>query len=661
MAGPIRVPPEASIGSVDPPVMQAGQMGTWTLECELPRDIPSGCNLELILSGTRWIKSEMVCQTYMPERENYVSASIIDGPRLHGIPPGPNADPKSLMRGVFRAPSEGIQKGAKLQIILGDTSQGNPGMMGPRFTMRNAFFAIAVPQIHSQDNARPAYLEKCLAAFILDFAGGPVDHLRLIAPSQAALGETFSLILRAQDRLGNIASERPSRLVFHQEGKHWEVEVAEEMINPAGAIEIGDFTATQPGILRISAEDPDTGLWTESNPIQVEENSGEKLYWGLIHEHTELSDGQGSLDLCYTNFRYGARLDFGAVSDHDHRYETTDEMWKMTCEAARKYNAPGEFVTFLGYEWAKWRRNGDGDRNVYYLDDDRPMFRSETGEMDTPEKLFGALSDEKALVIPHHPAYTGNFCDWKDHNPAFERLVEIYSVWGNSEMAGDHGNPLPIRNPRWNDPDLLKHRGVDPEVFNREKPPGEEPVGFVQNALSLGWRVGFTAGGDMHLSHPGDDVRKGYVPTAYKAGLTGVWASDMTREAIWDALFNRRCFATTSARMILKFSVNGHPMGSEFSISNELEARRTRNIDFYVSGTEAIETVHIICNNQTVYTVSPKGQREVQFSWEDERDFQEIAIRSAKWCPSPFIFYYARVRQVDCEMAWSSPVWILDI
>jgi len=113
--------------------------------------------------------------------------------------------------------------------------------------------------------------------------------------------------------------------------------------------------------------------------------------------------------------------------------------------------------------------------------------------------------------------------------------------------------------------------------------------------------------------------------------------------------------------MILKFSVNGHPMGSEFSISNELEARRTRNIDFYVSGTEAIETVHIICNNQTVYTVSPKGQREVQFSWEDERDFQEIAIRSAKWCPGSFIFYYARVRQADCEMAWSSPVWILDI
>ena len=112
--------------------------------------------------------------------------------------------------------------------------------------------------------------------------------------------------------------------------------------------------------------------------------------------------------------------------------------------------------------------------------------------------------------------------------------------------------------------------------------------------------------------------------------------------------------------MILKFSVNGRPMGSEFGISDESEARRARNIQFYVSGTEDMETVDIICSNQTVHTVSPRGQREVQFSWEDERDFQKIAIESAKWCPRPFIFYYARVRQIDGEMAWSSPVWVLD-
>jgi len=240
---------------------------------------------------------------------------------------------------------------------------------------------------------------------------------------------------------------------------------------------------------------------------------------------------------------------------------------------------------------------------------------------------------------------------------ANEHLIPV-TAWGAGTSL--EGNPLPVRSARWNDPNLLKHKGIDSEEFNREMPPDEEPAGFVQNALAQGWRVGFTAGGDMHLSHPGDDVPKGYPPTAYKAGLTGVWAEGKTREAIWNALSARRCFATTSARMILKFRVNERFMGSEFSISDEPEARKARRIELYVCGTEAIEKVDVICNNQTVYTVSPKGLSEVHFVWEDKRDFERIAIGPAKWCFKPSVFYYARVRQIDGEMAWSSPVWILD-
>ena len=101
-------------------------------------------------------------------------------------------------------------------------------------------------------------------------------------------------------------------------------------------------------------------------------------------------------------------------------------------------------------------------------------------------------------------------------------------------------------------------------------------------------------------------------------------------------------------------------MGSEFSIADEPEALKTRKIEFYVCGTEAIEKVDIICNNETVHTVSPVGLREVQLTWEDRRGFQEIAIGPAEWCSNSFLFYYARVRQVDGEMAWVSPVWILD-
>ena len=93
-------------------------------------------------------------------------------------------------------------------------------------------------------------------------------------------------------------------------------------------------------------------------------------------------------------------------------------------------------------------------------------------------------------------------------------------------------------------------------------------------------------------------------------------------------------------------------------MGSELKAQETRAIELYVCGTEAIEKIDIICNNQTAHTVSPEGQREVSLTWEDERDFQQIVIGPAKWCSRPFVSYYARVRQMDGEMAWASPVWM---
>jgi len=153
-------------------------------------------------------------------------------------------------------------------------------------------------------------------------------------------------------------------------------------------------------------------------------------------------------------------------------------------------------------------------------------------------------------------------------------------------------------------------------------------------------------------------VRKGYPPTAYKPGLLGVWATELTREAIWYALFARRCYATTGARMVVAFTVNGHPMGSEFSLSDEPEARLCRTIEVSISGTAPIEKAEIICNNQVVHTVVGDGKQDIDFAWEDERAFEKVALQPTKWAFRPFVFYYARIQQSDGEMAWASPVWL---
>ena len=622
--------------------MVAGAVEAHVFTLTLPREV-TGQTLVFWSGGHRWIKLEIPMQNAQPAGEGYVSARVIGGPQLKPVPRPPPAKMHELMRVAFEIPGGSIPAGTGLKIILGDSSLGSPGARSPRFSASGVFLALT-------SEPRPADLPphdlNWVGAFPVEIVGGPLDNIRVLAPSQVKKGERFSLTIRPQDRYGNISPQVPRRLLVKLDGKTREQPISPDRLNRVGAVELNGFEITGNGVARIAVEDPDTGLKARSNPILVEDPA-RRLFWGLIHEHTELSDGLGSVDRCYHNMRYGSRLDFGAVSDHDHRFETSDAMWEMAREAAIRHHKPGAFVTFLGYEWAKWRQNGDGDRNVYYPGNEGDMLRSETGEWDRPSKLFEALGDKDALIIPHHTAYAGNFCDWTQHDPGRERLVEIYSVWGSSEMDRVEGNPFPVRNPRSHDPLWL-------EISGKPPPDDEVPVGFVQNALKLGWKVGFTAGGDMHRSHPGDDATQGHPPYRYKPGLTAVWAKEKTRESIWASLKSRCCYATTGGRMTLWMSLNDYPMGSEV-VANP---GKPRVVDFEAHGTDHIATVELVRNNGVLVREKVGEREDVSFSWKDSDAFRDVALPTSAWTKVPFIYYYVRLTQADGETGWTSPVWV---
>ncbi len=639
---PFRVPDGVPLGSVEPPTMTAGAMETHVLTVTLPKAL-AGDALVLWSGGHRWVKLEIPMQNAEPAREGYVSARVVGGPALKPVVRLPPTRIEDLMRVGFEIPKGSMPKGTTIRIVLGDRSMGSPGAMSPQFSIHGAFLALTL-------EPRPPSLAphdlNWVAAFPVDVVGGPLKRLRVLAPSCVKRGQEFSLTIRPQDDHGNISPQAPRRVLLRLEGVTYERRITTNHLNPAGAIEIKGLKLARNGVARIEVRDPDAGLVGTSNPILVG-NHGRRLLWGLIHEHTELSDGLGSPDLCYLNMRFGSKLDFGSVTDHDHRFETSDEMWELARQAAIRHHKPGFFITFLGYEWAKWRRNGDGDRNVYYPGDDGEMLRSETGEYDRPFKLFQALAGTDALIIPHHTAYAGNFCDWTQHDPVRERLVEVYSVWGSSEMGRSDGNPFPVRDPKTHDPLWLGISGKSP-------PDDEVPVGFVQNALAQGWRVGFTAGGDMHRSQPGDDATRGHEPYRYRPGLTALWAEKKTRRSIWTSLKSRCCYATTGSRMVLWMSLNGKPMGSEI-LTDEGEPRI---VEFEAHCEDDIATVELVRNNKVLVLEKPGDQEDVCFRWEDHDRFRDIALPPSVWCPKLFTFYYVRVRQADGETGWTSPVWV---
>jgi hypothetical protein len=535
----------------------------------------------------------------------------------------------------------------QITVILGDSSGGGGGSTPQSFSQPGKTIELLVAG-PSSDGA-PSFRK--VGETAIDVNGGPLDRIRVLAPATVPAGKTFSIALKAEDVAGNVASMYQGDFALQisdpdiltgPENVHFE--------GPGGVVTVAGFRAFSRGQVRIVAVDEISDVKYVSNPILITKHDQAQLYFGVIHGHTGRSDGVGTVEDYFSCMRDDNRLDFGAVGDHDHDHETTDADWEVIGRVTEQFHEPGRFVTLLGYEWAKWRRNGDGDRNVYYDRAEQPIFRSGDEHYPSPPELFAALHDCdcRAVVIPHHPASNGNFCDYADHDPEIERLVEIYSAWGSSECSVHDGNPYPIR------PAGTPQGGF----IDLPMDAGEVPAGFVQRALEMGRRLGFVGGGDDHLGHPGDPVRTGPEPFRYRDGLMGAWAPELTREAVFEAMYDRHTYATTGARMIVLFRVADAFMGDEVEVTERPELAGSRTIEAFIAGEARLAQVEVLRNNEVVHSLRPESS-ELTLEWTDDEPLEPLALEPVDEGQPRFVFYYLRVLQADGQMAWASPIWLL--
>ena len=192
--------------------------------------------------------------------------------------------------------------------------------------------------------------------------------------------------------------------------------------------------------------------------------------------------------------------------------------------------------------------------------------------------------------------------NWSFNDPEIEPLVEIYQGSRNSYEHADALKAPPAG-------DLY-----DPKVHT---------PGSIANMLSKNYRIGFAAG-----SGPGSNG----------VAFTAVYATGLSRAAIFDALRQRRAYAATD-KILLDVRFDDHLMGETYSTASDPRIR------IVVKGTSAIRQVDIIRNNQVIYS-RPGGATEHVLQIVDND------IREGANC------YYVRVIQDDEAMAWSSPVWI---
>ncbi|MCK9413694.1 MAG: CehA/McbA family metallohydrolase [Prolixibacteraceae bacterium] len=348
-----------------------------------------------------------------------------------------------------------------------------------------------------------------------------------------------------------------------------------------------------------------------SNPVLPRENTEPGIFFGDIHVHCEISsDAVGSPDRAYEHARNFCGLDFAGLADHSPR----GEKYERLIAAGNRYNSPQHFATIIGFEWSTGRY---GHRNAYYPDDKGPEQPDSVGDNTAPWWKFLDEHNVRALIVPHHPNMQGGLkangtpvwgpMDWSKINNKYQRVVEIEQHRGSSEAPG----------------------GPNPELRIYGKDLGSS----VQTALAMGHRLGFIGSTDTHLGRPG--IGKG------EEGLAAILSPELERKALFNSMYDRHCYATSGARILIFFTVNGFPMGSEVKMG----PKDPRNISFRAIGTNSIKNVELLRNNEVIKT------------WNGTADDISGAL-SVKEEIGQGEWYYIRVTQTDREMAWSSPIWV---
>ena len=429
---------------------------------------------------------------------------------------------------------------------------------------------------------------------------GNATHLAANIPAQIKVGMPFDVFIRAEDEFYNLASDANGTLrITGEDGT-----ILAEHVPLTHGIGKARVLVAATGPHRLRLSNRSGSLAGRSNPARAyAELPALKLYWGDVHGHTGVSDGLGADANEF--FKFGrdiAALDVIALTDHGH-FD-----WMANIEAVQEFYAPGEYVTILAQEAGA---NVD-HMNLYFRRDNAAHISHWQNEIAAfyrhIHEQYNSGAVPEAITGPHHFSYDRGddrypFGVWDSRSA---RFVEVYSSHGTSEFPGND-RPLPGA-----------YAGASK---------------YMQHGLSQGLRFGVIGSSDNHDSKPGRSIWGNY-----PGGLAGFWAEQLTRESIWDAMWNYRVYATSLDRIYLEFRVNGRIMGSDFSAAAPVI------LDAYIIGkTDALQLA-VIRDNLEIHRVGTDSGL-IELTLEDSPGKGEH-------------FYYLRVAQSNGERAWSTPIWV---
>ncbi|RKY22159.1 MAG: hypothetical protein DRQ55_02110 [Planctomycetota bacterium] len=358
--------------------------------------------------------------------------------------------------------------------------------------------------------------------------------------------------------------------------------------------------------------------WRQPSPadqpprVQRTLSDGRTLHLALgdLHRHTDLSRCSSNWDGPFTDAaRYAfdaGGLQFMAVTDHFEHMTAWD--WWRNLGLMEAWNAPGRMVNLRAYERSD---NLTGHRNVIGGAGELPIvgYRNQyhpprdQGRADVIMELWPQLEGLDVITIPHTTAgMFGNalsLLDWLSFDPAHDRLVEIFQGYrGASEMIGGP-------------------RALDVPYGRR----------MARGGLDGGLHFGFVASSDHQSSY---------------GSFAGAWTTGLTRGEVFEALHDRRTFAST-CRMSLWTEWNGVAMGH----AGRAPAGPTSGLQLAVELFDReLSHVELLIDGEVVRTVPLSGR-----SASHHFDPVELAVPA-----TGSRYAYVRVYTTDGELGWSSPI-----
>lgn len=298
------------------------------------------------------------------------------------------------------------------------------------------------------------------------------------------------------------------------------------------------------------------------------------LYFGLLHAHTDFSDGQGTVEEAFSHAAAAEGLDFFAVTDHSN--SLTAEEWAAGTAAAAAVTTE-EFLGLFGYEmtWQEDKRIGHmvtlGTQT--FLSRDQEEFSNASTGLENYYKALTKLPSSVSMFC--HPGdWFGDFHGFGHYTPEYDGRMHLLEVASGLEASS------------W-------------EQYGK--------------ALDKYWHLAPAISQNNHNGSWGDADES----------RTVILADDLTESSLLEAIRERRVYATEDRDLHLYWELDGCPMGGILDQSTHPEIL----LSAWDPSGEAIGTIEVVTEGGRVLATESTSDSDIFISVSVSNGFRYYYLR----------------------------------